>query len=686
MRVNSEILLTSALKFSLDKIPKQAEAELILKEYDRSMGEQSYRRVCVADGGISLTAADEAGMMYGILDVAEELKLGITMGDCEKAPYLKNRGIKFNIPLDARTPSYSDSSTSATKNISQMWEMSFWQEFLDRMAEEKYNVLSLWTLSPFPSLVRIPEFSKACIEDVKVTTKPFHALLSGKGIYGESHSKSLITVKRMSIEEKISFWQEVMEYAKSRCIRVFLFTWNVFTYGTEESGYGITEDQNNPVTREYFYYGTKALLETYPLLAGIGVTAGENMTFNGMSTDDASSFSVTDIGFIAETYGKAIADYLREHPNRDVTMIHRMQMARYDKIMEAYTEFPGKFEISFKYSQAHMYSSTKPQFIRSFLEERKTETKVWLTVRNDDYYMCRWGNPDFAREYLKNMPVDCVNGFYMGADGFTWGRDYMTRGEEMHPLFVDKMWYMFKIWGQLSYDAELSEKYFIREICERFRLDSANGEKVYRAWCSASQILPEFQCMHWHDFDFQWYPEGCCMYDSREEEDKIWFADIHEFMECPAIPGGEYASVQEYAESTVSGKSLKKISPEMVVQKMEELVDEAERLLTELQGTVKQKELSATLYDIELMCLLGRYFALKERAAMNLSVYQKNQAMEKKEEAISHLKTAAVVWKEYSAKTVAAYIPQVLTRLCGKINVQEFDEIVDLDILLAMEM
>ena len=29
---------------------------------------------------------------------------------------------------------------------------------------------------------------------------------------------------------------------------------------------------------------------------------------------------------------------------------------------------------------------------------------------------------------------------------------------------------------------------------------------------------------------------------------------------------------------------------------------------------------------------------------------------------------------------------QVLTRLCGKINVQEFDEIVDLDVLLAMEM
>lgn len=686
MKIDNKVILTQALEFALGKLPDQAGIKLTLEEYDESMAEQSYRRHCAADGmNVSFTAADEAGLMYGILDLAEALKLGLEITDCEKMPYLKNRGIKFNIPLDARTPSYSDASTSATKNIPQMWEMSFWHEFLDRMAEEKYNVLSLWSLSPFPSLVRIPEFPNACLNDVKVTTKPFHAALSGRGIYGEGHRKSLVTVKKISIEEKISFWREVMEYAKSRCIRVFLFTWNVFVYGTEDSGYGITEDQNNPVTREYFYYGTKALLETYPLLAGIGVTAGENMTFNGASTDDASSFSDTDVGFIAETYGRAISDYMKEHPERDLTMIHRMQMARYDRIMEAYKEFPGKFEISFKYSQAHMYSSTKPRFIRSFLEERKPETKVWLTVRNDDYYMCRWGDPDFAREYLENMPVDCMKGFYMGPDGFTWGRDYMTRGSEKHPLFVDKMWYMFKTWGQLSYDPKLSEEYFVREICEKFQLCRTKGEKVYRAWQAASKILPGFQCMHWHDFDFQWYPEGCCMYYNGEE-DKICFADIHEFMECPAIPGGEYASVQEYAESVTGGNALEKISPLEIVKAMEKYVEAAEELLAKLQEKSETKEFAATLYDIDLMCRLGNYFALKERAAMNLSVYQRNHDEARKEEAIDQLKTAAAMWKEYSARITEAYIPQVLTRLCGKINVQEFDEIVDLDVLLAMEM
>lgn len=82
-----------------------------------------------------------------LLDLADILRKGEFPTDTVVTPHLENRGIKFNIPLDARTPSYSDASTSATRNVPHMWEKEFRYEFLDRMAENKYNVLSLWTLS-----------------------------------------------------------------------------------------------------------------------------------------------------------------------------------------------------------------------------------------------------------------------------------------------------------------------------------------------------------------------------------------------------------------------------------------------------------------------------------------------------------------------------------------------------------
>ena len=90
MKIDNKVLLTQALEFALGKLPDQAGIKLTLEEYDESMAEQSYRRHCAADGmNVSFTAADEAGLMYGILDLAEALKLGLEITDCEKMPYLQ---------------------------------------------------------------------------------------------------------------------------------------------------------------------------------------------------------------------------------------------------------------------------------------------------------------------------------------------------------------------------------------------------------------------------------------------------------------------------------------------------------------------------------------------------------------------------------------------------------------------
>ena len=72
---------------------------------------------------------DAAGAMYGGLELAEAVQLANGLGGVtnrQTNPYLEKRGIKFNIPLDARSPSYSDDSDSAQANIANMWEKDFW--------------------------------------------------------------------------------------------------------------------------------------------------------------------------------------------------------------------------------------------------------------------------------------------------------------------------------------------------------------------------------------------------------------------------------------------------------------------------------------------------------------------------------------------------------------------------------
>ena len=124
--------------------------------------------------------ADAVGAMYGGLDIAEAIRLG-TLAELktgEHAPFVERRGIKFNIPLDARTPSYSDAGDAAQQNIPEMWSMDFWREFLDELARDRYDTLSLWNLHPFSSLVKVPEYPGVALNDVMRTTEKFDTSFS----------------------------------------------------------------------------------------------------------------------------------------------------------------------------------------------------------------------------------------------------------------------------------------------------------------------------------------------------------------------------------------------------------------------------------------------------------------------------------------------------------------------------
>ena len=83
-------------------------------------------------------------------------------------------------------------------------------------------------------------------------------------------------VKQLTIEQKIDFWRRVMQYAKDRNIDFYVMTWNIFTYGVDGK-YGITDAIDNPKTVDYFRASVREMFRTYPLLRGIGLTAGENM-------------------------------------------------------------------------------------------------------------------------------------------------------------------------------------------------------------------------------------------------------------------------------------------------------------------------------------------------------------------------------------------------------------------------
>ncbi len=633
---------------------------------------QGYLIQRMADGAATnwwVIGRDRAGAMYGGLELAEAVTLakglaGVT--NRQTNPYVTSRGVKINIPLDVRTPSYSDNSSSAQANIGHMWETNFWTSLFDNMARDRYNTLSLWTLHPFPSLVRVPEYPNVALADVK---KKSGALWSasgmGPGMYNPTWT--LTTLKTMTMDEKIAFWRWVMEYARDRGIDLYFITWNIFVFGTESSGYGITDSPSNAITKDYFRRSVRTLFNTYPLLAGIGITAGENM---GGITD------AQEEQWLWDTYGLGISDAMADAqnpasphhvPGRVIRLIHRAHMADLNQIIGYFQGLPGytnadsTLSFSFKYSQAHMHSSIAPQYIyqNDWFDTIPSGKKTWLTVRNDDYYCMRWGGPDFARSYFTNFPDRSkIAGFYMGADGYTWGREYVgTEPDSPRALVYEKMWYSMRLYGRLAYDPTIPNSRFEAILAERF--PEVPGGDLFQGWASVSKILPLITRFYWGALDFQWYPEAC--------RSSSGFETVQNFIDPKNNPmqdwqDGERPLLMDIKEYVGGEAANGRLNPEQVADRLQQFADEGLLRVQALDpGT--NKELRLTLGDIQMMAWLGRYYADKIRGAVDLHRYQVTGLAADHANARAHLISASNDWSQYSLRWSTQYVPQVLTRM-----------------------
>jgi len=331
-----------------------------------------------------VVGADAGGVMYGGLELAEVIRVYGLEGikDIDQNPYMVMRGTKFNIPLDVRTPSYTDVCDAAQNNIPEMWSFDFWKEYIDNLARYRYNFISLWSLHPFPSLVKVPDYPDVSLDDVKRSTVKWKENydLSGRGFDSPEIVNNVEILKKITIEEKIEFWRKVMRYAKERNIDFYVVTWNIFVNGTEGK-YGITDDINNETTIDYFRKSVKQMFLTYPDLKGIGLTTGENMPKATFQQKEDWAF---------KTYAQGLLDAAEAQPGRRFTFIHRQHQTGAKDISRKFKPLIDhkdiEFIFSFKYAKAHVYSSTKqpyhPGFVKDIQGEGDLKT-IW-TLRNDD--------------------------------------------------------------------------------------------------------------------------------------------------------------------------------------------------------------------------------------------------------------------------------------------------------------
>jgi hypothetical protein len=612
---NNIVLLTKSDTSVLNQINKSE------KEPISNLEEQAFEIRTFEKEGLTywVVGGDVNGAMYGGLQLAEDINFnGLKAVNESDSPDIKKRGIKFNIPFDKRSPTYYGNGfskidfrgTSTRNAIADVWDITFWEEWFDQMARFRYNAISLWSLNPFTSMIKLDDYPDVALQDVQ-------------GFDGFS--------KKMTIDEKIAFWQKVMTLAKNRGFEFYIYNWNIYTYGADGK-YGIDNNPRNENTKTYFRKSITKLFETYPDLNGFGVTAGENT--GGLTNDE-------EVDWVMESYGQGIIDYAIANKDRDIVFIMRYHDTNAKAVVEKFlsmADLPNvHLDFSFKYAVAHIYSVTSPDWIRTRNgnvpeQLRQLNKKTWLELRNDDFYHLHWGNPNFVKEYINNFPdrEQIIQGYFMGSDGYTHTRVFNSKAEWAKGIMeIDRQWYTFMLWGRLGFNLNLSDEVFKQTLA--FKYGNIDSEKLFEAWSIASKGIPLFTELIQGDWkaDWSWYPEACSSLSSG-------FRTIDEMIKTFPPPGSKLCSIKETAKNNCGDK----ISALEVADSIETYANRALEILGEVDD-FPVSELETNRTNLKAMATLSLYYAEKARAA----VYK---ASDKLDEATKALEKASEHWHIYS--------------------------------------
>ncbi len=602
---------------------------------------------------IYLNASDRVGAMYGLLELAETVELqGFdAVSDRDGTPFLEKRGIKFNWPFQ----SYGEGDPFR-KNEQTVLDIGFWRDYIDFLAENRYNLLTLWSMNPFEQMFRVPKYPDAT---------PY---------------------SDVELERFRRVFDFIFSHAKDRGIRTYIITWNLRITPAIARGLGLPEQtavpadsrfrqglrQYEPLIRDWFREAIKTLIRTYPDLTGLGTSNSEELIGTSEQTEE----------WVADTYLEAIREL-----NVPLPFIHRTNMSNGRVAQKLFLEkYPGRDKlISWKYSNAHMWSYPHPQFEElwgAWKDMDVNEARVIYTVRNDDFMTLRGGDPAFVAEYVRGMKKPYVAGFYWGADGYVWAKDFQ------HVPHVHMDWKYdferhfleFGILGRLAYDPDLPREHWVR-VCGR-RFGDSCGELVLKGLETGTRTVCAVSRLHWVDYDFQWNPESLLT---------TWgFQTVRHFIETGSMPGSGTTGVMDTAKAVLDGKRPGGEDALTVIGEIEgyaeTLRETAEALDAAIAPEDRGGELACVLEDIRAWGCLARYYRLKIGAAYRLALYLLNGDEKEKEEAVRELERAVEPWKELAGIWAGHYMPYEMGRVNQVFGYSYYTQDVIRDVDLAKRM
>jgi len=579
---------------------------------------------------LTILAQNATGAMYGVLATAEQIRMGGGLAGIQATiqnPRFPFRAIKFNLPWYP----YRDTESTAL-HLSVCRDLSFWREFLDMMAVNRFNALTLWNQHPFPTMIRSTAYPEACPYTEAEMTEWRH------------------------------FWHSLFRMARDRGIETYLVNWNIVVSPAFADAYGVAvRNDTSQIVKDYTRASVTQVLNEYPNLTGLGVTLADWM--RGMSPSAKQDW-------IAETFIAGL-----QQANRPAKFIHRSVLsaspADMRRVIDA-AELPDPVIVEVKFNWSHGHSTPQlalthddnsGRIMEGFWNPTPENYSIAWMIRNEDIFQLRWGEPDFIRAHIATNGGAYVGGYFVGSEGNIPAVDASHR-RHRHQTWqyaFQKQWLFYMQWGRLLYDPDTPDAVFAQAFTERYGGDL--GAHLVRAYALGSRMPLRFASFHVGTWDFTLYSEGF-LEPRKASGDRGYYDNVSPFVSVDELIhhqtlDPQYVSIPIYVTQQLAqgGFPAGAVTPPDLAASLERDGDAVLEILAAVRPhiSVFSGALECEAADLETWAYLSHYFARKLRGGVALHRFRETGDREFQQMAVEHLTEAAEDWAAVARVTRQHY-------------------------------
>jgi len=521
-----------------------------------------------------ITGGDLRGLMYGLLDAAEQVRARGRVLSSKGSPATRIRGIRYFLH---------------NEDLERGWYYSrdYWTDYIRMLARNRFNRFNLvfahqtnYLAPPYPFWVALPEFP-----EIRVP-----------GLSDEQRKRNLEMLRfiaQTAAEHGIDFTLGIWEH-------------NVQT-NQKPTVTGLTEQNLG----RYSKAALKAVLAACPAIRSVQMRTNSE---SGIPNDRQVEF-----------YGKWIWPAIRE-AGRLVTLDLRGWIMR-PGLMEGALSSGVPLRLSSKYWGEHLGrpyppAETWPNYSYiNFLERPNGRTRPW------DFYfelwglgshrLLLWGDPEYVRRAVSTFGMAGASGFEidppLAQKGFgnrpgQWGVFAEAQKDRAFWKWeFERYWMFYLLWGRLSYNPKTPEPVWTSELQRRFGLAA---EDVYGAYRASSRVLHEIVAAHLADPNMYIWPEvnPGGLIDAYREVRPSDFRLI--------------ATIPEAVRNRIDGVSSAKQTPVETATRLHEAALETERAVERAgKRLASNAEWRSSEPDFLVLARLARFHGRRQMAADQLEYF-----------------------------------------------------------------